>query len=277
MTWWKWFSCSLLSLLSLCILLFSLIACRRPTTPCQNCALLERRVIAEIHRFQGTPRSRHPVFLSSPITARIQEVLCEQGASIEEGQILFIYQDQGILEGPPRQTWIPELRSPIQGTVQSIHARPGDLVFGENECFQPTLLAVLGQQGPVAVGISLSPWDIRKLREGMPATIHGPDGAEHMATVSLISSETSCAEILPLEEVFPNLSPEVLVEIQIRKDISCLAAPIQAIRVNQGRPSMLALRSGKEISVPIEVGATNSWWVEVKGDLEEGDLVRIHP
>ena len=265
----------------LLVFLFLPLSCARRSPSEENRFRIQTRSIQETLDFYGTPQSAAAYFLHSPITALIESVSCEQGTRVEKGELLLTYHKAPSSEGPARQTWIQEIRSPVSGAVQSVHVKPGDIVFGEGELVSPSLLIVLGVEGPETVHIRLFPWEGSKLKEGMAATIRFPDTSEIEARVARVCLDANYAEIQPVGET--SLSEKgttkerCIVEIPLQPERPRLTIPIQALQRCEGRDLLTLCRSGEEVSIPVTVGATDSVWAEIEGEFMEGELVRRTP
>jgi membrane fusion protein, multidrug efflux system len=65
------------------------------------------------------------------------------------------------------------------------------------------------------------------------------------------------------------------VELVVDRRPGTLAVPVEALRVGDGRPSLVVVRAGAVEFVPVELGVTDGGWVEITKGVGDNDSVIV--
>lgn len=253
--------------------LICLASCRQAGDRRTDVARVERRDISVVLSVRGSFQTSSTVPVFSPITAQVKEILVQPGALVEAGQVLLTFREPQPSETPLRQAWVPEIRSPLRGIVRAVNVIPGSFVVGEGEVSIPSRPILLSQDSEPSLRIPLLPVEAQRIEKGMPATVCYSDGSSQDTVIQSVSSTEREAVLGP--GVGRASDPYVLVRIVLAREDDVLAVPVQAIRVNEGYPSVQFVRQGGP--VPVETGISDGHWVAVRKGLQEGDDVRVQP
>lgn len=174
------------------------------------------------------------------------------------------------------------VHAPFGGILASRLVEPGQLVQAGDALF--TLVDITGLTFEARIPASAA----ARLVPGQPATLWSPEGPERRfaARVQRIGPQTiagtrSLPVWLELDNRSAGLSSGVFLtgEIILREAAHRLALPPTAIRQQGGASSVLVLREGRAVSVPVTPGA--SWqggaMIEITSGLHAGDQVVILP
>ena len=75
----------------------------------------------------------------------------------------------------------------------------------------------------------------------------------------------------PPDYLLPEMT--VSVEVEVARVADALSLPADAVRDLAGAPWALAVRGGRAVRVPLDVGARGATRVEIRGGLAAGELV----
>ena len=168
------------------------------------------------------------------------------------------------------------LAAPAAGTIIARDVEEGDTV-------QPgRVLLVLSRPGRTEIVAPLDEKNLALLAVGQPALVSAdayPDrtfGAELATLVPTVvaASGTVTAKFLvpdPPGYLLPEMT--VSVETEVARRAGALSLPAEAVRDLAGSPWALAVRDGRAVRVPLELGVRGPDRVEVLSGLAEGDLV----
>jgi multidrug efflux pump subunit AcrA (membrane-fusion protein) len=253
--------------------LVCLTSCRLAGGRRYDVARVERRDIVLMLSVRGSFQTSSTIPVFSPVTAQVKEILVQPGTPVEAAQVLLTFQEPQPSETPLRQAWVPEIRAPLRGVVRAVNVIPGSIVLGEGEASLASTPVTLSQDSEPSLRIPLRPTEAQRIEAGMPATVYYSDGSSQETMVQSVSPQEREAVLGP--GVGRASDPTVLVRVVLAREDDVLAVPVQAIRVNEGHPSVLSVRHRGP--VPVETGISDGHWVAVKKGLQEKDEVRIQP
>lgn len=176
------------------------------------------------------------------------------------------------------------LVAPFAGYISQRNLDPGAAVSAQSAGTSTTSLGILVLQDihSVKVQVEVPERQIARVVAGVPVRLAvDPYAGEVFKGVvaRTVHALDPRSRTMGVEVVIPNpdgrLKPGMFARVDILVDRrpGALAIPVEAVRLGEGRPSVVTVRGGSVEVAPVELGVADGNWVEVVKGLGEGDQV----
>jgi membrane fusion protein (multidrug efflux system) len=176
------------------------------------------------------------------------------------------------------------LTAPFTGYISQRNLDNGAAVSAQSAGTSTTSVGILVLQdiATVKVQIEVPERDIARVAVGAPVTVRAdPYQAETFAgrVVRVVHSLDARTRTMGVEVDIPNanlkLKPGMFarVEVLVETRKGALSIPVEALRVGEARPSVMVVRNGLVEPVVVELGLSDSRFVEVRQGLAEQEQV----
>ncbi len=170
------------------------------------------------------------------------------------------------------------LRAPVNGTVEAIGVREGDVAA------PGTPLLRLANADSLRVRLGVEPSDVARVRPGQPVDVTPVTEATdrpHRVTARTaevyrrVNPKTRLADVIvPLPAGAPLLpGARVRGEIVVRERARVPAVPRSAVLDDHGRPYVFVVQGGRAVRRWIEAGADDGRYVEIRSGVAAGEPV----
>jgi HlyD family secretion protein len=177
------------------------------------------------------------------------------------------------------------IRSPIDGTVLALNARPG-VEIGED---RETPVATIVDLNKLQVHAPLDPDEANSIRPGTPVTLTFQElpGQQFEGTVTRITTEPPrplggqrYVAIIEFQNTQGLVKPDMkaTVSVRVAEARNVLAVPSSAVdRDKSGRPVVEVLRNGRWQRVVVEPGLSDGRYTAIRSGLNPGETVKVTP
>lgn len=170
-----------------------------------------------------------------------------------------------------------DVRAPVDGLVSRRSAHIGAIATAVGLAAGEPMFRII-QNGEIELDAEVGEADMRKVREGQPATISVADGTTVSGTVRLVSPVVDSATRLGRVRIFIGAEPRLRIgtfasgHIETARERG-LAVPVSAISTDNGLSAALILEGDTVRSRTIQTGLTSGGLVQVVKGLSDGDRV----
>lgn len=178
------------------------------------------------------------------------------------------------------------LVAPFTGYISQRNLDPGAAVSAQSSGTNTSSLGILVLQdiASVKVQVEVPERQIARISPGLTVrlAVDPYRGEVFKGTVArVVQNLDPRSRTMGIEVDIPNpdgrLKPGMFarVDLVVDRRAAALVIPVEALRLGEGKPSVMAVRGGVAESVGVAVGVADGGWVEVVGGLTEGDQVII--
>jgi RND family efflux transporter MFP subunit len=176
------------------------------------------------------------------------------------------------------------ITAPFAGYISQRNLDPGAAVSGQSAGTNTSSVGILTLQDieRVKVQVEVPERDIARIRPGVPVRVTADPYQGEAFTGSVgrvVHSLDPRTRTMGVEVDVPNpvrrLKPGMFarVELAVETRANALTIPAEALRLGEGRPSVMVVRAGVVQVAPVELGVADARGVEVLRGLAEGDQV----
>ncbi|MBI2524795.1 MAG: efflux RND transporter periplasmic adaptor subunit [Candidatus Rokubacteria bacterium] len=178
------------------------------------------------------------------------------------------------------------LVAPFTGFVSQRNLDPGATVSAQSSGTNTSSLGILVLQdiASVRVQVEVPERQIARVTPGLAVRL-GVDpyrGEVFTGRVArIVQNLDPRSRTMGIEVDIPNpdgrLKPGMFarVDLVVDRRAAALVIPVEALRLGEGKPSVMAVRGGAAQSVAVEVGLADGGWLEVVSGLAEADQVIV--
>lgn len=167
--------------------------------------------------------------------------------------------------------------APISGVVASRDIKPGNFVQINSPIFTVVDLSRL------EATLNVPEREIEKIEPGQPVemTIDALPGRTFAGRVDrvapVVDAGSGTFRVVLAFDGDGALQPGMFGRIRIRYDqrADALVIPREALLEDEGNPAVFAVRGGKAVRVPVQLGYDDGPWVEVRAGLKDGDRLVV--
>ncbi|NBV06881.1 MAG: HlyD family efflux transporter periplasmic adaptor subunit [Proteobacteria bacterium] len=239
----------------------------------------------------GTVQPENRLEIKPPIPGRIEQVLIEEGDKVKKGQILawMSSTERAALLDAARSKGIEELKkwqeiypatpilAPLSGTIVLKNVEQGETFTSSD--------SLLSMSDRLTVKAQVDETDIAAIKVKQEAEIildAYPD-QKIKAEVDKIAFDATTVNSVTtyIVDVLPKSVPEFMrsgmtanVTFLINNSQNnVLLIPAEALRIKDGRSSVLTLQDGEQTEVEVTTGLSNGKQIEILSGLSEGQIV----